>query len=116
MALSHVEGLHNRVRELKARGFRVAIDDLGSGYASLSSLLDVEPDVVKLDGALIRGISESPGKRQIVRSIAKLCTEMGIPTVAEHVGNADRFRSPARAWVHLFSRLLLRQTTTLEGE
>lgn len=84
-ALDGVNDARDRVRRLKAMGFRVAIDDLGAGYAGLSSFAALEPDIVKIDMSLVRGLEADPVKRRIVASMAALCREMGTEVVAEGV-------------------------------
>ena len=71
--------------DLRRMGFRIAIDDLGAGYASLGSFVMLEPDVVKIDMGLVRGVHESPIKLRLVRSIVELCQDMGQLVVAEGV-------------------------------
>ena len=63
----------------------IAIDDLGAGYAGLSSFTQLEPDVAKLDMSLVRGIDTDTRRRSIVRSMKQLCSELGILVVAEGV-------------------------------
>jgi EAL domain-containing protein (putative c-di-GMP-specific phosphodiesterase class I) len=66
-------------------GFRLAIDDLGAGYAGLTSFATLEPEFVKLDMSLIRDIDSSPMKKTLVRSMTSLCEELGMMVVAEGV-------------------------------
>jgi EAL domain-containing protein (putative c-di-GMP-specific phosphodiesterase class I) len=84
-ALEEIDDLQPRMARLRALGFRIALDDLGAGYAGLSSFAKVEPDVVKLDMSLIREIHLSPRKQRIVRSLLGLCRDLGARTVAEGV-------------------------------
>ena len=70
---------------LRKFGYRIAIDDLGAGYAGLTSFAQLEPEVVKVDMSLVRGIDSSPVKQKLVRSIIALCTELGIQLVAEGI-------------------------------
>jgi EAL domain-containing protein (putative c-di-GMP-specific phosphodiesterase class I)/AmiR/NasT family two-component response regulator len=84
-SLHQTEDLGRRVAALRARGYRIAVDDLGAGYAGLNSLVLLEPDVVKFDMELVRSIERSPTKQKLVASMAKLCREMGIATLAEGV-------------------------------
>ncbi|MBI3205875.1 MAG: EAL domain-containing response regulator [Myxococcales bacterium] len=74
-----------RIAELRALGFRIAIDDLGAGYSGLSSLAQLEPEVVKLDMSLVRGIDSSATRQRVVRSMTALSHEMGMLVVAEGV-------------------------------
>jgi EAL domain-containing protein (putative c-di-GMP-specific phosphodiesterase class I) len=73
------------IRRLRALGFRIAIDDLGAGYAGLSYFAILNPDVVKLDISLIRDCDREPVKRKLIASLAGLCRDMGMRVVAEGV-------------------------------
>jgi EAL domain-containing protein (putative c-di-GMP-specific phosphodiesterase class I) len=84
-AVGEIKELRGRVSRLREMGFRLAIDDLGAGFAGLTSIAQLEPDVVKLDMSLVRGVHESTTKRKLVASMATLCGEMGVLVVAEGV-------------------------------
>ncbi len=83
--LTRLEEVRERAAELRSLGFRIAVDDLGAGYAGLTSFAVLDPDIVKVDMNLIRGIEASPVKRKLVASIASLCREMEMILVAEGV-------------------------------
>ena len=74
-----------RVAMLRRLGYRIAVDDLGAGYAALGALATLEPDIVKLDMSLIRDLDQHDKKRRIVTAIASLCRELGGRVVAEGV-------------------------------
>jgi len=84
-ALDRVADTRSRVAQLREMGFRIAVDDLGAGYAGLASFALLEPDVVKLDMSLVRDVDSSSTKQKIIRSMAKLASDMGILVVAEGV-------------------------------
>jgi len=86
--LVRLEDVRTRAAELRRLGFRIAIDDLGAGYAGLASFAVLEPDIVKVDMNLIRGIESSNVKRRLVSSVAALCREMDMLLVAEGVETA----------------------------
>ncbi|MFW6049845.1 MAG: EAL domain-containing protein [Myxococcota bacterium] len=88
-SLEEVRDVRSRVAQLREMGFRIAVDDLGAGYAGLSSFAQLEPDVVKLDMALIRDVHQSPTKQKLIRSMTALCADMGMEVVAEGVENAE---------------------------
>ena len=76
---------------VRALGYRVALDDLGAGYAGLSCLAALSPDVVKLDMSLVRGIDRDARRQAVVASLVQLCTSLhmrvvveGVETRAEH--------------------------------
>ena len=84
-SLDDVPDVKERVQALRAMGYRIAVDDLGAGYAGLTSFTLLEPDVVKLDMDLVRGIDTNRTKRSIVSSMVTLCHEMKSVVVAEGV-------------------------------
>ena len=85
MAIEKIPDTHDRIERLRKLGYKIAVDDLGEGYSGLNSFADLEPDAVKLDMSLIRGIERTPTKRRMVRALATLCRELGTPLVAEGV-------------------------------
>ena len=87
-SLDEVDDLSTYVDALRRRGYWLAIDDLGAGYAGLTSVSRLEPEVVKLDISLVRVIDQSRTKRQLVQSMAKVCRELGMTVVTEGVETA----------------------------
>jgi EAL domain-containing protein (putative c-di-GMP-specific phosphodiesterase class I) len=88
-ALEQVHGLVPAVLRLRELGYRIALDDLGAGYAGLSSFALLEPEIVKVDMSLIRGIHQSPTKQRLFRTFADLCREMNTELIAEGVEVAE---------------------------
>lgn len=87
--LAEVKDSLGRVGRLRQMGYRIAVDDLGAGYAGLSSFAALEPEYTKFDMSLIRGIDGSPVKRRIVGSMVTLCRDLGCRVVAEGVETAE---------------------------
>ncbi len=83
--LSSSDDLTSTQQVLRTTGYRVAIDDLGDGYASLSWLMRLVPDIAKLDLSLVRGIDRSRIKRDLVGAIVDVCHRVGTLVVAEGV-------------------------------
>ena len=75
----------SRVAMLRRLGYRIAVDDLGAGYAALGALATLEPDVVKLDMSLVRDLHRHNAKRRVVGAMATLVRELGGRVVAEGV-------------------------------
>jgi EAL domain-containing protein (putative c-di-GMP-specific phosphodiesterase class I) len=84
-AIEDVKDIQARVTMLRRLGFRIAIDDLGAGYAGLSSFAALEPEIVKLDMSLVRNVHQSDIRQRLVGSMTALCKEMGMGVVAEGV-------------------------------
>jgi EAL domain-containing protein (putative c-di-GMP-specific phosphodiesterase class I) len=94
--LDRVPELARRIGRLRALGFRLAIDDLGEGYAGLTSFVQLNPEFAKIDMSLIRDLHHSEPKQALVRSILELCRGMGIRVVAEGVETGDEMRELVR--------------------
>ena len=73
---------------LRARGLRLAVDDAGAGYASLRHLLEIRPDLLKLDASLTRGIDVEPGRRALAQALIAFARATGVVLVAEGVETA----------------------------
>ena len=85
-SLEHVKDVQGAMNKLRKLGYRIAVDDLGAGYAGLSSFSQLEPDIVKLDMSLIRDIHASNRKSSIVRSMIAVCArDLGTKVVCEGV-------------------------------
>jgi EAL domain-containing protein (putative c-di-GMP-specific phosphodiesterase class I) len=84
-SLDEVKDATRKIAELRAMGFRIAIDDLGAGYAGLTSFATLQPEIVKLDMSLVRDVDKQPVKQKLVRSMTTLCKDLGMMVVAEGV-------------------------------
>lgn len=80
--------LVNIFREYRRFGFQTAIDDFGAGYAGLNLLAEYQPDVVKIDMDLVRGVDASKPKQAIVTGIVTICTALGVQVLAEGIETA----------------------------
>ncbi|MEZ4266756.1 MAG: EAL domain-containing protein [Myxococcota bacterium] len=88
-SLQGVGELSSKLRTLRKLGFRIAVDDLGAGYAGLASFSQLDPDFAKLDMSLVRDVDTSTKKQSVIRAMTKLCTQdLGIQVVSEGVENA----------------------------
>jgi EAL domain-containing protein (putative c-di-GMP-specific phosphodiesterase class I) len=96
-----------RVAMLRQRGYRIAVDDLGAGYAALGALATLEPEVVKLDMSLVRDIDRHPTKRRVVGAIATLCRELGSKVVAEGVETHEELATVREVGIDLVQGYLL---------
>jgi EAL domain-containing protein (putative c-di-GMP-specific phosphodiesterase class I)/signal transduction histidine kinase/CheY-like chemotaxis protein len=77
--------LEARMQDLRSLGYRIAVDDLGGGYAGLSTFSMLLPDVVKLDMALVRDVHATAAKRKTIAAMTDLCHDMGIEVVAQGI-------------------------------
>lgn len=77
--------LINIFEEYKRFGFQTAIDDFGAGYAGLNLLAEFQPNIIKIDMDLVRGIDGSKPKQAIVEGIVHICRQLGIKVLAEGI-------------------------------
>jgi EAL domain-containing protein (putative c-di-GMP-specific phosphodiesterase class I) len=87
-ALDEVKDVGKRIERLRNIGYKVAIDDLGAGYAGLSSIAVLEPDFVKLDMSITRDLAQSAVKQRLVASMVEMCRDCNMQLVAEGVETA----------------------------
>lgn len=73
------------VRVLRELGFRIAIDDAGSGYASLQSIAELRPQYLKISNYLVTGLHEDSIKRDVVEMLVRLAARIDAETVAEGI-------------------------------
>lgn len=84
-AVSDTAHLRRIVDFYREAGFRVALDDLGAGYASLNLLAELRPDFVKFDRAMVKGIDQDPFRQKVLAKLIEMAGELDIATIAEGV-------------------------------
>ncbi len=77
------------ISSLREMGCRVAIDDFGAGFTSFRNLQMLHVDMVKIDGAYVRGLASSPDNQIFVRTLVELARNFNLKTVAEWVGSEE---------------------------
>ena len=106
-AVGEKDHVAERIERLRARGFRIAVDDLGSGYAGLNAVVDLSPDIIKLDMQLVRGVDASFVKQRLVTSICSAAKDLGIRVVAEGIEREEERRAVLEAGADLLQGYLL---------
>lgn len=105
-AIGDLAGFAQRMRRVRALGLQLAIDDFGAGHCGLNLLAEFQPDLLKLDMALLRGIERSGPRQAIVRAVLGACLDLGIEAVAEGVETPEEYRWLAGEGVELFQGYL----------
>jgi EAL domain-containing protein (putative c-di-GMP-specific phosphodiesterase class I) len=105
--LDRVPELAERIDRLRGLGYRLAVDDLGAGYAGFTSFVQLNPEFVKIDMSLIRNLHGSHSKQALVSSILDLCRGMHVRVVAEGVETEDEMRELVRLEADLLQGYLL---------
>ncbi len=81
--------LETSIQKLKLFGYKICIDDYGSGYSNLSHLLNLSIDYLKIDGSIIKNIHKDKKAHSIIASLSLFCRENGIKVIAEFVENGE---------------------------
>ena len=77
--------LRSRLAEFRAAGGRLAIDDMGTGFSGLSHLVQLNPDIIKIDRSLVTGIAHGNVQHALIHALSTFCAEVGTDLVAEGV-------------------------------
>lgn len=91
--LSHYEHCHSVLKEIRNRGAKIAIDDLGAGYSNLKYIADLVPEVVKIDRELVKDIRRDTRLHALVTSIVEMCDKLGAQVVAEGIETEIELRA-----------------------
>ena len=108
-------GLLTALRRLRKGGVRLAVDDAGSGYSSLTHILNFAPDFIKLDRALISGIDLDPVRRALVTSLVAFAADTGAEILAEGVETQDELEVIHRLGVRYAQGYYLGRPTSFEA-
>ena len=82
---AEIDAMASQLRSLRGAGFRIALDDLGTGPQGLMAFTRLAPDFTKLDRSILAGLDVDPARQKVVRAMYALCGELGVPVIAEGV-------------------------------
>ncbi len=80
------------LEEFRSKGIEIAIDDAGSGYASLEAIASLAPDYLKITKGLVSTLAKEPIKQDLVKLLVELAHKIGAKTLAEGIETVDEFR------------------------
>lgn len=98
--------LKSIITEYKRQGFKTAIDDFGAGYSGLNLLAEFQPDIIKLDMALVRDIDQDKVRQAIVQGILGVCKTLEIEVIAEGIETSAELKLLHGLGVNLFQGYL----------
>jgi EAL domain-containing protein (putative c-di-GMP-specific phosphodiesterase class I) len=111
-AIDAYADLRAELERLRERGLRLAVDDAGAGYASLRHVLELRPDIVKVDRSLIHGLADDRARRITVSAFVSLANDLGATVVAEGVEHARDYDAVRELGVHAAQGYLLGRPST----
>jgi EAL domain-containing protein (putative c-di-GMP-specific phosphodiesterase class I) len=104
--------LHVCLAQLRERGVRVAVDDTGAGYASFSHVLQLRPDIIKIDRSLIANVNADPARRSLITALVLLALDLNATVVAEGVETMAELSTLALLGVDCAQGYLLARPST----
>jgi EAL domain-containing protein (putative c-di-GMP-specific phosphodiesterase class I)/DNA-binding NarL/FixJ family response regulator len=108
------EQLAECLRPLRARGVRVAIDDTGAGFSSLSHVLALSPELIKLDIDMCRGIQADKARQALVAALTDFASHIGADVVAEGIESSEQLFALREAGVRYGQGFLLGRAQPIE--
>jgi EAL domain-containing protein (putative c-di-GMP-specific phosphodiesterase class I) len=99
-------------RSTVRQGFTTAIDDFGVGFSGLSLLAEFQPDVIKVDMGLVRGIDASPPRRAIMAGVVATARALGVAVVAEGIETPAEAATLASLGISLMQGYLIARPMT----
>lgn len=91
-AITNFKLFYEQLHKYRDYGFRFAVDDVGGGYASLESIVETKPEVVKIDRHIVKGMTTDVYKQSIIKFIAAFCKENNIISIAEGIETAAELK------------------------
>lgn len=88
-SIEGIEYLLENIKTLRNIGFQIAVDDTGSGYASLNTISAIMPDIIKIDRSVIQDIDKNSVKESMLKGLLLVAKETGSLVVAEGIENAE---------------------------
>ena len=88
------------LHDLKSMGFKIAIDDCGSGYATLEAIAELQPDYLKVGHSLFHGVEKDPIRRRLVDLVARCADTIGAKTIAEAIETEEQLRVTQELGIH----------------
>lgn len=90
------------IKKIRSKGVKIAIDDFGSGYSNFAYLLEIEPDIIKIDGSIIKNIHKDKKAYKMAQTIISFAKKLKAKTVAEFVHNKEVYNKAHKLGIDFF--------------
>lgn len=100
---------HRTLEHYRNQGFKIAVDDVGTGYSGLWSIAELRPDYLKVDMSLVRGIDTNPVKRSLLETFVTFSENIGCRIIAEGIEQEKELEALMRMGVHMGQGFFLRK-------
>ena len=98
--ITHFSFCQSVLREIRSKGVKLAVDDLGAGYSNLKYISDLHPEFVKLDRCLIAELGKDKRLQILVKHIVRLCVDLGARVVAEGIEEESEMNAAIDTGAH----------------
>lgn len=105
--IENYEQVRDSVDKLRAMGVRLAVDDVGAGFSTLRHVLQLHPDIVKLDRSLVAGLNKDGAQLHMVSALARVAQQMDAAVIAEGIELPDEVNALWSVGVELGQGFLL---------
>lgn len=92
-AVNDFTAFRQTLNYFRSRGFRLAIDDMGSAYAGLQSVAEIQPEFLKVDMSLVRDLHSQPLKKELIATMQRFSRSVGIQLIAEGIETRDELEA-----------------------
>ncbi|MFK7897199.1 MAG: EAL domain-containing protein [Myxococcota bacterium] len=109
-------GAFHEMRDFyRGLGFQFALDDTGAGYAGLEELLEVEPDYIKIDRAMVSGVDQDPARESVLEAILGVADKMGAQVIGEGLDTLEELEVLGRLGIRFGQGWLFGRPTPLRA-
>ena len=100
---------------MRSLGFEFALDDTGSGYAGLETLLEISPEYIKMDRAFVSGVDEDPARQDLLSTLLTLAEKMGAKVIGEGLDTLEELEMLGKLGIHFGQGWLFGHATPLRA-
>ena len=100
-AVLNYNQFENIIDHYRQQGFRIALDDVGTGYNSLQTLIRVKPEFIKLDKSLIRNIDKHPEQQRLVELLLDFALQVDTSIIAEGIETLSELKILKDIGIHM---------------
>ncbi|MCW2573300.1 MAG: diguanylate phosphodiesterase [Frankiales bacterium] len=112
VAIPQYDDIRAALLPLRERGMRLAVDDTGAGYASMNHVLQLRPDIIKIDRSLVATSTSDPARRSVITALVLLALDLGACVVAEGIETPSELETVGTLGVDQVQGYLLARPTT----
>jgi len=114
-SVRNLSAFREALSDYRRLGFQFALDDTGAGYAGLEELLEIEPDYIKIDRAVVSGVDQDPARQDVLAALLQLAEKMGAEVIGEGLDTLEELEMLARLGIPFGQGWLFGRPTPLRA-